>query len=74
MTDRTLNEAGVKFKFRENISIERKIKIEKHPQCKDYFRFRKSGNMGNCWKWFVRTTSHNSKESKYFKKDRFINK
>jgi hypothetical protein len=63
-----------------NLSLEKiyqqneKNKIEKHPQCKDFFRFKKSGNMGGCWKWFIRTTSHNSKESKYFKKDRFINK
>ena len=49
-----------KFKFREYISLERKIKIEQHPQAKEYFRFR---HVGNSWRWFVKISGYNSVQS-----------
>lgn len=55
---RRITEGGIKFTLREYVNKKRKAKIEKHPQAKDNFRFRKSGVTGNFFAWFTRTQPH----------------
>jgi len=68
--NRVLNEGGIKFKLREIISNERKLKIEQHPHAKEHFRFKRSGCMGQAWRWFVRINPYCNSPSSYVKRNR----
>jgi hypothetical protein len=68
MSNRTISfvkENGNMFKFNEIISNERKLKIEKHPQCKEYFRFKKRG-CSKQWKWYIRISQHKKVLNTYY--------
>ena len=63
--NKLLNEGGIKFKFREIISTPRKLKIEQHPHSREHFRFKRSGSMGQAWRWFVRINPYHNIPSNF---------
>lgn len=67
MSGKIITEGRKRFKLKELISKARKEKIEKHPQSKDNFRFKKNGNSSILFAWFVRINPYTGASPKIYR-------